>query len=299
MSRSGSTGSSPGRPRSPPGRARRRPRRCRSLVLAALRSGPCGGAGRGERQLDGQDAVLVRGAGCVVVDVDAERDDAPERAVLDLELLVDALLAVLAGGGARRGRARGRGSAARSRSGRCPRGRRGRPPAADRPCSRRPRPARSPPRRLRRAASVVEQLIHLRAACARSWRRGPALMPPGEGYRPASQASTASRAKRHSPPQPAAGKLALLGQLLDRRLRRPAATRRAAATVSTSGGASGRKLGVPDREPVVGGSTRHAAGACPRRRTCVRRPATRSCLERLSVKAAWSSCSAWAVGMRT
>ena len=48
-----------------------------------------------ERQLDGQDPVLVGGLRGVGVDVDAERDHAPERPVLDLELLVDALLAAL------------------------------------------------------------------------------------------------------------------------------------------------------------------------------------------------------------
>ena len=53
--------------------------------------------GRGQRQLDGQDPVLVRRLGGVGVDVGAERDHAPERAVLDLELLVDALLAASPG----------------------------------------------------------------------------------------------------------------------------------------------------------------------------------------------------------
>jgi hypothetical protein len=45
-----------------------------------------------QRQLDGQDAVLVGRGGRVGVDVGPERDDAPERPVLDLELLVDGIL---------------------------------------------------------------------------------------------------------------------------------------------------------------------------------------------------------------
>ena len=51
-----------------------------------------GRAGRLQRQLDGQDAVLVGGVGGVGVDLRAERDDAPERPALDLELLVDAVV---------------------------------------------------------------------------------------------------------------------------------------------------------------------------------------------------------------
>ena len=45
-----------------------------------------------QRQLDGQDPVLVGRLGGVGVDLGAERDDAPERAALDLELLVDAVV---------------------------------------------------------------------------------------------------------------------------------------------------------------------------------------------------------------
>ena len=54
-----------------------------------------GRAGRLQRQLDGQDPVLVGGVGGVGVDLGAERDDAPERPALDLELLVDAVVGAL------------------------------------------------------------------------------------------------------------------------------------------------------------------------------------------------------------
>ena len=49
----------------------------------------------GSGQLDGQDPVLVGGVGGVGVDLGAERDDAPERPALDLELLVDAVVGAL------------------------------------------------------------------------------------------------------------------------------------------------------------------------------------------------------------
>ena len=68
--------------------------------VAAHRSVPRMGTERGcagshERQLDGEDPVLVGGGGRVRVHVGAERHDAAERAVLDLQLLVDAVVAAL------------------------------------------------------------------------------------------------------------------------------------------------------------------------------------------------------------
>jgi hypothetical protein len=48
--------------------------------------------GGDDRQLDHEHAVLVDRLGGVGIDLGAERDDAPERPVLDLELLVEALL---------------------------------------------------------------------------------------------------------------------------------------------------------------------------------------------------------------
>ena len=51
----------------------------------------------GERDLHLQDAVDVRGRGLVGHHVRAELDDAPERAVLDLDLLVEAAAGLLAG----------------------------------------------------------------------------------------------------------------------------------------------------------------------------------------------------------
>src|SRR5256885_2293686 len=47
-----------------------------------------------DRHLDAQDAVLVGGASFLRDDVGAERDLAPERAALDLDLLVDATFRV-------------------------------------------------------------------------------------------------------------------------------------------------------------------------------------------------------------
>ena len=115
-----------------------------TLTARSRGSGRCAAARAAERQLDGQDAVLVGGVGGVGVDVGAERDDAPERPVLDLELLVDAVVAGASGlAMAGEDRARARGSPAGLRWGRCRRGRRARPRAAGRTRSRRRRRARS------------------------------------------------------------------------------------------------------------------------------------------------------------
>ena len=84
MSRSGSTGTRSG---SPAGRS--------SSTALTARSADRDGArarGRAQRQLDGQDPVLVGRVRGVGVDLRAERDDAPERSALDLELLVDAVV---------------------------------------------------------------------------------------------------------------------------------------------------------------------------------------------------------------
>ena len=134
--------------------------------------------GRSERQLDGQDAVLVGGVGGVGVDLGAERDDAPERAALDLELLVDAIV------GRRPSASRWpESTSSRPRTSSCtwlgsiPRGRRARPRAAGRSRSRRRRRARS----RRAGAARARDRARRRtarpspAASARSWRRGPAL----------------------------------------------------------------------------------------------------------------------------
>ena len=64
-----------------------------ALICPSRESGRCASApGLRERQLDGQDSVLVGGVGGVGVDLRAERDHAPERAALDLQLLVDAIV---------------------------------------------------------------------------------------------------------------------------------------------------------------------------------------------------------------
>src|SRR5215211_1354466 len=70
--------------------------RRRALLLAGLDGdGAAGRAPRAQRQLDAQDAVLVRGLGILGDDVRVQLEHAPEGARLDLDLLVDAALGLL------------------------------------------------------------------------------------------------------------------------------------------------------------------------------------------------------------
>ena len=94
-SRSGRTGSSSGQRRVRRGRLALGPEDLDHSPSLALDRDRARRRRLRERQLDGQDPVLVGGLRGVGLDVDAERDHAPERPVLDLELLVDALLAAL------------------------------------------------------------------------------------------------------------------------------------------------------------------------------------------------------------
>ncbi len=102
-SRSGSTGSVAGSSRSTPiSMSRASP----SVTMSIIGSSRCWSGrldrhrvrlvlGLHERQLDAQDAVVVGGLGLVGGDVGAELDRAPERPVLDLDLLVDAALGLV------------------------------------------------------------------------------------------------------------------------------------------------------------------------------------------------------------
>ena len=139
------------------------------VVRGAHRSDPAdrdGARPRGpaERQFHGQDPVLVGRVGGVGVDLGAQRDHAPERPALDLELLIDAVVGALGLALAGEHQLAAARSPAARRSGRSRRDRRARPRAAGRSRSRRRPAGEKPPRRARREPAiehVPEQLVHL------------------------------------------------------------------------------------------------------------------------------------------